>query len=121
MSVFIPIPKKGNDKECSNYRMIALISHAMGIVTWKNLLVSYEVKHLPDDFAISYLGIFPIEIKSVCLYKFLNTNSIYIFICYKQLTLKWRKEKLVYINERNKLMTLKALMNHKCIILRERS
>ena len=26
-SVFIPIPKKGNAKECSNYRMIALISH----------------------------------------------------------------------------------------------
>ena len=27
-SVFIPIPKKGNTKECSNYRTIALISHA---------------------------------------------------------------------------------------------
>ena len=27
-SVFIPIPKKGNDKECSNYCTIALISHA---------------------------------------------------------------------------------------------
>ena len=26
-SVFIPIPKKGNTKECSNYRTIALISH----------------------------------------------------------------------------------------------
>ena len=26
-SVFIPSPKKGNDKECSNYRTIALISH----------------------------------------------------------------------------------------------
>ena len=25
---FIPIPKKGNAKECSNYRTIALISHA---------------------------------------------------------------------------------------------
>ena len=27
-SVFIPIPKKGNVKECSNYLTIALISHA---------------------------------------------------------------------------------------------
>ena len=27
MSVFIPIPKKGNSKECSNYHTIALISH----------------------------------------------------------------------------------------------
>ena len=26
-SVFIPVPKKGNAKECSNYRTIALISH----------------------------------------------------------------------------------------------
>ena len=29
MSVFIPIPKKGNAKECSNYHTIALISHAI--------------------------------------------------------------------------------------------
>ena len=27
-SVFIPVPKKGNVKECSNYRTIALISHS---------------------------------------------------------------------------------------------
>ena len=27
-SLFIPIPKKGNAKECSNYRTIALILHA---------------------------------------------------------------------------------------------
>ena len=31
-SVFIPIPKKGNAKECSNYRMIALISHASKVM-----------------------------------------------------------------------------------------
>ena len=31
-SVFIPIPKKGNAKECSNYRTIALISHARKIM-----------------------------------------------------------------------------------------
>ena len=31
-SVFIPIPKKGNAKECSNYCKIALISHASKVM-----------------------------------------------------------------------------------------
>ena len=31
-SVFIPIPKKGNVKECSNYYTIALISHASKVM-----------------------------------------------------------------------------------------
>ena len=31
-SLFIPMPKKGNAKECSNYRTIALISHASKVM-----------------------------------------------------------------------------------------
>ena len=31
-SVFIPVPKKGNAKECSNCHMIALISHASKVM-----------------------------------------------------------------------------------------
>ena len=31
-SVFIPIPKKGNAKECSNYRTVALISHDSKVI-----------------------------------------------------------------------------------------
>ena len=31
-SVFIPIPKKGNAKECLNYRIIAVISHASKVI-----------------------------------------------------------------------------------------
>ena len=31
-SVFIRIPKKGNAKECSNYRTVALISHASKVM-----------------------------------------------------------------------------------------
>ena len=31
-SVFIPIPKKGNDKECSNYHTIALTSYASKVM-----------------------------------------------------------------------------------------
>ena len=49
-SVFIPIPKKGNAKECSNYCTIALISHASK-VTLKILQARFQqyVNHeLPD-------------------------------------------------------------------------
>ena len=31
-SVFIPVPKKGNAKECSNYHTIALVSHASKVM-----------------------------------------------------------------------------------------
>ena len=47
---FHPIPKKGNAKECSNYRRIALISHA-GKVMLKILQASlqqYVNRELPD-------------------------------------------------------------------------
>ena len=46
-SVFIPIPKKGNAKECSNYCAIALISHASKVML-KSLQASriVEVKLL---------------------------------------------------------------------------
>ena len=40
-SVFIPIPKKGNAKECSNYHTIALISHA-GKVMLKILKLGFS-------------------------------------------------------------------------------
>ena len=49
-SVFIPIPKKGNAKECSNYHTSALISHASK-VTFKILqakLQQYVKRELPD-------------------------------------------------------------------------
>ena len=49
-SVFIPIPKKGNDKECSNYLTIALISHASKVML-KILparLQQYVNHELPD-------------------------------------------------------------------------
>ena len=49
-SVFIPIPKKGNTKECSNYHTIALISHTSK-VTLKILqarLQQYVNCEIPD-------------------------------------------------------------------------
>ena len=40
-SVFIPIPKKGNTKECSSYQTIALISHASKVML-KSLQVGFN-------------------------------------------------------------------------------
>ena len=50
MSIFIPIPKKGNAKECSNYRTIALNSHSSKVMlkilqAWLQQYVNCE---LPD-------------------------------------------------------------------------
>ena len=49
-SVFIPIPKKANAKECSNYHTVALISHASKVML--NILqarIQQYVNHeLPD-------------------------------------------------------------------------
>ena len=48
-SVFIPIPKKGNAKECSNYRTIALISHASKVCSkFQARLQQYLNRELPD-------------------------------------------------------------------------
>ena len=49
-SVFIPIPKKGNAKECSNYRTIALISHASKVIVkiLQARLQQYVNRELPD-------------------------------------------------------------------------
>ena len=49
-SVFIPIPKKRNAKECSNYRTIALISHASKVMLkiLQARLQQYMNRELPD-------------------------------------------------------------------------
>ena len=50
MSAFIPIPKKGNAKECSNYHTIALILHAIKVMLkiLQARLQLYLKKELPD-------------------------------------------------------------------------
>ena len=49
-SVFIPIPKKGNAKECSNYLTIALISHASKVMIkiLQATLQQYMNREIPD-------------------------------------------------------------------------
>ena len=50
MSVFIPIPRKGNAKECSNYHTIALILHASKVILkiLQARLQQYVNCELPD-------------------------------------------------------------------------
>ena len=49
-SVFIPIPKKGNAKECSDYRTMALISHTNKVMLkiLQARLQQYVNRELPD-------------------------------------------------------------------------
>ena len=49
-SVFIPIPKKGNAKACSNYHTIAPISHASKVLLkiLQARLQQYMNRELPD-------------------------------------------------------------------------
>jgi len=49
-SVFIPIPKKGNAKKCSNYHRIALISHASKVMLkiLQARLQQYVNHEIPD-------------------------------------------------------------------------
>ena len=49
-SVFIPIPKKGNPKECSNYCTIAFTSHASRVMLkiLQDRLQQYMNRELPD-------------------------------------------------------------------------
>ena len=49
-SIFIPIPKKGNAKECSNYRTISLISHASKVMLkiFQTRFQQFMNRELPD-------------------------------------------------------------------------
>ena len=54
-SVFIPIPKKGNAKECSNYHTIALISHDRKVMQkiLQGRLQQYMNRELPVQAGFS--------------------------------------------------------------------
>ena len=51
ISVFIPVPKKGRAKECSNYGTVALISHASKVMLkiLQARLQQYVNRELPDE------------------------------------------------------------------------
>ena len=58
MSVFIPIPKKGNAKECLNYHTVALFSHASKVMLkiLQARLQQYVKHELPDVQAVFNKG-----------------------------------------------------------------
>uniref|UniRef100_A0A803SZA4 Reverse transcriptase domain-containing protein n=1 Tax=Anolis carolinensis TaxID=28377 RepID=A0A803SZA4_ANOCA len=49
-TIYIPIPKKGNTKECSNFRTVVLISHAIKLMLkiLQGRLQQYMERELPD-------------------------------------------------------------------------
>ena len=52
-SVFIPVPKKGNAKECSNYHTVALISHASKVMLKiLQARLQQNVNHKYPDFQL---------------------------------------------------------------------
>ena len=55
-SVFIPVSKKGNAKECSNYHTIALISHASKVILTilQARLQQYVNQELPDEVQVDF-------------------------------------------------------------------
>ena len=53
-SVFIPIPKKGKAKECSNYHTIALISHASNVML--KILQARLQQNVNQEFAYVQVG-----------------------------------------------------------------
>ena len=53
-SVFIPVPKKGNAKECSNYRTIALISHVSKVML--KILQARLQQHVNHELPVVQAG-----------------------------------------------------------------
>ena len=56
MNAFIPVPKKGNAKQCSNYCIIALISHASKVML-KILQARFQqyVNHELPDVQVGFI------------------------------------------------------------------
>ena len=53
-SVYIPVPKKGNAKECSNYRTIAFISHVSKVML--KILQARLQQHVNHELPVVQAG-----------------------------------------------------------------
>ena len=92
-SVFIPIPKKGNAKECSNHRTITLISHASKVMqkfskpgfsnTWT---VTFQMFKLVLEKAEEPEIKLPIYTGSPKKWESSKKTSIWLWLCGSQIT-----------------------------------
>ena len=73
MSVFIPIPKKGNAKECSNYCTIALISHASKVIL--KILQARLQQYVNRDFPVFKLDLEKAEEAEIKLPKSVRSSK----------------------------------------------
>ena len=73
MSVFIPIPKKGNAKECSNYCTIALISHASKVIL--KILQARLQQYVNRDFPVFKLDLEKAEEAEIKLPKSVGSSK----------------------------------------------
>ena len=82
MSVFIPIPKKSNAKECSNYCTIALISQASKVM-FKILQARLQPTELGNSsFRVISSCLFddPVDVGNLISYSFASSKpSLYIW------------------------------------------
>ena len=71
-SVFIPIPKKGNAKECSNYHTTALISHASKVML--KILQARLQQYVNGEFTFQ---MFKLDLEKAEVLMFGKTNTVF--------------------------------------------
>ena len=128
-SVFIPIPKKGNSEECSNYCIIALISHTSK-VTLKILQAmpqQYVNRELPDVQAGFRKGRRTRDqIANICWImkkaKWLSGEALEIPVKRREAKSKGEKERYKHLNaefQRIARRDKKAFLSDQCIEIEE--
>ena len=80
-SVFIPVPKKGNAKECSNYHKIALISHSSKVML--KILQARLQQYTNPTLVLSKwaLKVQKSEKEMTCLFSCIAHSVMLLFMC----------------------------------------
>ena len=100
-SVFFPIPKKGNAKECSSYHTVVLVSHAskamLKMINLDNLLKSRDIT-LPTKVHLVKAMVFPIvvygcESWTIKKSEHQRTDAFELWCCRRLLRVPWTTRK----------------------------